>query len=267
VNHLFVLLGIETWKPALTALLLPPVPLLLLVLAGGLLLTRRRVLGWTLLLAGCAGLWFTSTAVLADALLHGPLQAPPALDAPAIARLRAPDTTIVVLGGGRESFAPEYAAPNLGAFAMERLRYGLWLARESGLPLAFSGGPGYGHSTAPSEAEVAARIARSEFGRPLRWIETASRDTRENAVFSVALLRPAGIRRLVLVTHAVHMRRALRDFERAVADSGGGIEIIAAPLGLAPGVEDPVLRWLPSAEGALRSHQALREVLGLLLGA
>ena len=267
MNHLFVLLGIEAWKPTLSVLLLPPVPLLLLVLAGGLLLPRRRRLGWTLLLAGCAGLWFSSTAVLAEALLRCPLQAPPALNAAAIVRLRTPDTAIVVLGGGRESFAPEYAAPNLGAFAMERLRYGLWLARESGLPLAFSGGPGYGHSSAPSEAEVAARIARSEFGRPLRWIETASRDTRENAIFSVRLLRPEGIRRLVVVTHAVHMRRAVRDFERAATDSGGGIEIIAAPLGLAPAVEDPVLRWLPSGEGALRCHQALREMLGLLLGA
>src|SRR5262245_975323 len=34
VNDLFVLLGIQSWKPLLTALVLPPVPWLLLMLIG-----------------------------------------------------------------------------------------------------------------------------------------------------------------------------------------------------------------------------------------
>ena len=34
MNELFYTLGIESWKPVLSALLLPPVPLLVLVLAG-----------------------------------------------------------------------------------------------------------------------------------------------------------------------------------------------------------------------------------------
>jgi hypothetical protein len=34
VNSFFVLLGIENWKPALTSLVLPPVPLLVLVVLG-----------------------------------------------------------------------------------------------------------------------------------------------------------------------------------------------------------------------------------------
>jgi uncharacterized SAM-binding protein YcdF (DUF218 family) len=267
VNQLFLLLGIESWKPLLTVLLLPPVPLLLLVLASGLLLPRRRLFGWTLLLASCAGLWLSTTSGLAEALQRGPLGAPPALDAAGIARLRMPGTIIVVLGGGREAFAPEYAGPSLGATTAERLRYGIWLSRQSGLPLAFSGGTGRGQDEGAAEAEVAARIAAQEFGHPLRWTESRSRDTRENAINSLALLRPTGLRRCVLVTHAWHMRRAVRDFERAVADSGGGIVISAAPIGLAPADENSLLRWLPSGEGALRSRQALREVLALLLGA
>jgi len=267
VNQLFLSLGIESWKPFFTVLLLPPVPLLLLVLAGGLLLPRRRRLGWVLLLAACAGLWLSTTTGLAEALQRGPLAAPPTLDAAGIARLRAPGTVIVVLGGGREAFAPEYAGPNLGATTLERLRYGIWLARQTGLPLAFSGGTGHGQDDGATEAEVAARIAAQEFGHPLRWTESRSRDTRENAINTLALLRSAGLKRCVLVTHAWHMRRAVRDFERAVADSGGGIAISPAPIGLAPAVEDSLLRWLPSGEGALRCRQALREMLGLLLGA
>ena len=50
VNNLFILLGIESWKPLLTALLLPPVPLLLLVLVGTRLVLPRRGLGWLVIL-------------------------------------------------------------------------------------------------------------------------------------------------------------------------------------------------------------------------
>jgi len=267
VNQLFLSLGIESWKPYFTVLLMPPVPLLLLLLAGGLALPRRRLLGWTLLLAACAGLWLSSTTGLAEALQRGPLAAPPALDAAGIERLRTPGTVIIVLGGGREAFAPEFAGPNLGVLTLERLRYGIWLARRSGLPLGYSGGVGHGQQAGPTEAEVAARVAAEEFGHPLRWIEGRSRDTRENAINTVALLRPAGLKRYVLVTHAWHMRRSVRDFERAIAAAGGGIDVVAAPIGLAPAVEDPLLRWLPSGEGALHCRQALREWAGLLLGA
>ncbi|MBV5273815.1 MAG: YdcF family protein, partial [Lamprocystis purpurea] len=40
-------------------------------------------------------------------------------------------------------------------------------------------------------------------------LEEQSRNTRENARFSVALLRERGIGSMVLVTSALHMRRAL----------------------------------------------------------
>ena len=69
-----------------------------------------------------------------------------------------------------------------------------------------------------TEAAIADRIAREEFGLPLRWREDRSRDTRENAAASVRLLRAAGVRRIVLVTHAWHMPRALRAFQEADPD-------------------------------------------------
>jgi hypothetical protein len=54
VNGLFVMLGIETWKPLLTALLLPPVPFLLLLLLGARLLLPSRGLGWLVILFSVA---------------------------------------------------------------------------------------------------------------------------------------------------------------------------------------------------------------------
>ena len=47
---------------------------------------------------------------------------------------RAPKTAIVVVGGGRRAHAPEYGMSTLHPGNFDRLRYGLWLARETNLP-------------------------------------------------------------------------------------------------------------------------------------
>jgi uncharacterized SAM-binding protein YcdF (DUF218 family) len=183
-------------------------------------------------------------------------------------RAAAPATTaIVVLGAGLEGYAPEYGAQNLAPMATERLRYGAWLARETSLPLAFSGGVSHARATGPAEAELAALIAARDFNRPLKWAESVSRDTRENAAASVAMLRAAGVRHIVLVTHGWHMRRSLRAFEQAIAASGGGITLQPAPMGLARSESASALRWLPSNDGFSATRNALREYLGLLAGA
>ena len=57
MNDLFVLFAAESWKPVLTALLLPPVPFLLLMLIGARLIVARRGLGWMLVLLGAALVW------------------------------------------------------------------------------------------------------------------------------------------------------------------------------------------------------------------
>ena len=171
----------------------------------------------------------------------------------------------MVLGGGRQVLAPEYGISTLNARSIERLRYGLWLSRETNLPVAFSGGVGHGARPGPSEAEIAARIAEREFNRPLRWTEGESRDTRENAVKTVALLREQGIETIVLVTHNYHMRRALRNFQRAA--EGSKVKIVAAPLGLPMPGRISALQWLPGLDGFEDTQLALHEWLGYLVGA
>lgn len=264
--------GAEGWKPVLTALLLPPVPLLMSMLLGMMLARRRPGWAWLLWLAGAAGIWLGSTSVVGDALQRELRGGVHALGRQDLKQLRGsgrevPATAIVVLGAGRESYAPEYGAGNLSELSMERLRYGLWLARETGAPAAYSGGVGHAQTGTVSEAEIAAQIAARDFGRPLKWVEGESRDTRENAARSVALLRGAGITRIVLVTHGWHMRRSLRAFEQAIAERGGGIVLVAAPMGLADDDTTPALRWLPSTQGLRDTRLALREMLGLAFGA
>lgn len=267
MNHLFVQLGIESWKPLLTALLLPPVPWLLLILVGARLLSARRGPGRWVVLLGVAGIWLSTCTGTARLLSDHLLQPPPALDSQRIAELEAErktPTAIVVLGGGVEPHAPEYGASNLTETSLERLRYGIWLGRQTDLPLAFSGGVGWAQHDSVPEAQVAARIAASEFGRPLRWTEASSRDTRENALRTIELLRPAGIRHIVLVTGATHMPRALRDFQRA---GGADMRIEAAPMNLTVGTDAERLTWLPTSNGSTRVREIVRELLGRLAGA
>ncbi|NML14357.1 YdcF family protein [Azohydromonas caseinilytica] len=265
MNEIVMRLGLEAWKPALGSLLLPPMPALLLVLLG-LALWRER-LGRALALLGVLTLWLGASDAVAEQAKRWLLAPPPALAAASLKTLRPAQAAIVVLGGGREAWAPEYGGSSLSLHSMERLRYGLWLARASGLGAGFSGGVGHAGATGEPEARIAARIAADEFRQPLRWVEDASRDTRENAARTVALLRPRGIQDIVLVTHDWHMPRAQRAFEQAAAAAGMRVRVIPAPVGLAPRVEQPLLRWLPSSEGFTLLRQVVRERIGLLMGA
>jgi uncharacterized SAM-binding protein YcdF (DUF218 family) len=270
LNDLFLNFGIEGWKPALSALMLPPVPWLLLMLIGAGQVRRRPWWGGALLAAGAAAIWLSSTVAVGEALQRALLPSAPALSGQDLKDLRArrdAATAIVVLGGGRQTHAPEYGGPNLNETTMARLRYGLWLARETGLPVAFSGGSGHAQAAGPSEAEIAASIAARDFDRPLKWTESDSRDTRENARRTVALLQADGISRIVLVTHGWHLPRALRAFEQAIAQRGGGIAVTPAPMGLASDELTPLLRWLPGSAGFKATRQTLHEAAGLLLGA
>ena len=269
VNSLFASLGIESWKPVIAALVLPPVPLLLLVLVGARLLLPRRGLGWLVILISVALLWLSACTGAVRVLSQLLPQAPPALSFDRVRELRAEAAAkkplaIVILGAGSEPFAPEYGVSSLQYPSLERLRYGLWLAGQTGAPIAFSGGTGWAQEGSTSEARVAAKIAADEFGRPIRWVEGESRDTRENATLTMALLKPAGINHVVLVTHGYHMPRALRAFSEA---AGAGVQVEPAPMGLAKNLETPTLEWLPSATGFRDMRQLLRELVGSAAGA
>ena len=268
MNSVFTSLGIESWKPLVAALLLPPVPLLVLVLIGARLILPRRGLGWLVILLGVALLWLSACTGAARMIGQLFLQPPAALSFDRVRELRAEAAArkplaIVVLGAGSEPFAPEYGVGSLQAPSLERLRYGVWLAGQTGAPLAFSGGVGRAQQGSTSEARVAAKIAADEFARPLRWVESESHDTRENAAKTMAMLKPSGIQHVVLVTHGYHMPRALRAFQ----DAGAGIQIEAAPMGLARGLEIPALDWLPSSAGFRDVRQLLREIVALAAGA
>lgn len=247
-------------KPLASALVLPPASPLLLVAFGLLWAGRKR---WALALVwlGLLAAWLLSTQGMAvwmsQHLLRAPspqarlLQAPPASFAPA-------PQAVVVLGGGVDPNAAEWPTRSaLQPAALERLAYGVALAKHWQLPLAFSGGVGWAaaSSQTASEATVAADTAHA-WGYPLSWQEGKSRDTAENATRTAALLRPQGIERIALVTHAWHMPRAVAAFERA------GLLVLPAPMGAITPHQSPGLLWIPSGSGAQACRWVLHEWLG-----
>lgn len=268
MNDLFYALGIESWKGWIGSLLMPPVPLLVVILIGARLMYRRRALAWLLMLVGTLGIYLLCTTAVSGALMQALTMPPRALSPNEIADLKkAPKTAIVVLGAGRKSLAPEYGVSDLSLYTLERLRFGIWLSKETGLPVLYSGGVGHGALPGPPEAEIAARVAERDFNRPLKWTESTSRDTGENALRTLDLLKPEGITRIVLVTHDFHMRRAMAAFERASQRSGVAMQVIPAPMGLAPSGRMRLVHWLPSGDGFEESRVVIHEWIGRLAGA
>ena len=259
-------------KPFALTLLLPPVPFLLLILLGALMLRRaskRPRWGQLAIGIGLIGIWLSASEGLGQLLTHQLLQTPPALNAEDVSVLahrsqHQGDVAVLVLGGGARQFVPEYGGASLNAISLARLRYGVWLAKKINAPLGFSGGIGWtAKRLKVSEASIAERSAREEFGKPLRWVEGSSRDTRENAAISVQQLRADGIKKIVLVTHEQHMPRALKAF---IAAANSEIEILAAPVGLSRDGMSDLLDWAPSDDGFLRVRYAIYEWIGLKVG-
>lgn len=239
---------------ALGALLLPPGILILVAVAGLLLLRRRPRLGTTLIAAAVLALLALSAPLTGHALLaslEGGLAALDLHDAQLPQRAGA----IVVLGGGREWNAPEYAADTVNRYTLERLRYAARLQRATGLPLLVSGGSVLGEPV--PEAELMRRSLAQDFGVRAEWIEPRSRNTCENALHTRALLRAARVDVAIVVTHAWHMPRAQWCFARA------GLKVIPAPVGFST-ASGSSLAWLPTAQGLAMSRRALRERLALL---
>ena len=166
---------------------------------------------------------------------------------------------IIILGGGRYTEAPEYGnRDSVSQVTLERIRYGAHLHRLTGLPILVSSGSPYGEQV--PEAELMKTALESDFQVAVKWIESQSANTLENARYTKIMLAQAKVRRAYLVTHAFHMPRAVWSFENE------GIHTIPAPMGFTTlNKEDrETLGYFPSASGLHLSSIALREHLGML---
>ena len=247
------------FKAIAAALLLPPASPLLLAAAG--LLCVRRAISQVLIALGLLALWLLSCNGTAVWLAQRALPQVGVLEPSRQVQLRASGVqAIVILGGGIQPSAPEYGQAQPNGSTTARLRYGIQLAKRSGLPLAFAGGVGWSNAGQAVSSEAStAQVFATENGLTLRWTEDQSRDTAENAARMHDLLAPAGIHNIALVTHAWHMPRSQALFEKV------GFTVLPAPMGFVLPSERPLLEWMPSAHGLTASRNVLREWLALQL--
>jgi uncharacterized SAM-binding protein YcdF (DUF218 family) len=230
------------------AFLLPPLNLLLIGVAGFWLLRRRRKLGRSLIAISLFGLWLLSTPLVSDVLLDSLKPAPVALTG------READA-IVILGGGRNRDSLEFGGDTLNRFSIERVRYGARLAKRLHKPILVTGGAPEGGTL--SEGEILSAALRNEFGVATKWVEAYSRNTRENARNSADILHKAGIRRIYLVTHSWHLKRAIPEFEAA------GLQVVPAGTGYFMESDLSPLDFLPNGKALDKSYLAMHEWIGL----
>ena len=197
-------------------LFLNPLPLILLVLILWPLWIARKKPRLVVIPLLAMFLWVISTPWFADTALtwwEQPRKAAASLP---------PQSDIAIVLGGMSN--PLTATPGHLEWgsASERLLEALELYRDGrvGALLITSGS---GNLLAPEAAEAPALAA---FAR--RWgvvesdllVESASRNTRENASLSLPMLQKRQVKSVVLITSAAHMNRSEAVFRKALAGTG-----------------------------------------------
>lgn len=235
----------------LAIFLLPPLNALLLGTAGLLLLKNSPRVGKLLMALSLLLLYLLSTPFFTARGLNV-LETPPLH--PSGTRDMA--QAIVVLGAGTYFHAPDYGSDTVNRLALERLRYAARLYRVTAKPVLVSGGKAQGSIV--SEAAQMKSVLENEFGVPVTWEEPASETTFESALDCRSILKPAGISRIYLVTHAWHMRRAELVFKAA------GFDVVPAATGYTTLGPDPLQLYVPNPQGLFEGYLFIHEVVGLL---
>jgi uncharacterized SAM-binding protein YcdF (DUF218 family) len=174
---------------------------------------------------------------------------------------------IVVLGGATKAAFPPRPAPDLSEEG-DRVFYGAQLYREGKAPIVIaSGGRIEWKGSGPPESGDMAVILET-LGVPKEAIieEPRSLNTYENALYVRQILQEKGIKRVLLVTSAMHMPRSLLIFKRQ------GIEAIPAPTDFLVTEADInetsstpqaiLLNAVPDADNLYKTTRALKEYLG-----
>ena len=233
------------------ALFMPPGLMLILVSTGWLVKKRYAKTGRGLIAVGLAQLILLSLPAISNAFIQQ-YEDQPVLSTEQIENTQA--KAIVVLGGGHYFNAPEYQKDSISPRALERLRYGVHLQRITQLPILLSGGSV--HSLRQPESEIMKNFLEADCQAVVKWTETKSRTTYENAVETEKILNREGVHDILLVTQAWHMPRAKEAFEQH------GFKVTAAPIGFHTDSDQPfILTLIPSTVALHTTGLLWREII------
>lgn len=232
-------------------LALPPLNLLVVIALGLVLVTfgkqrLGRIMAWT----GLVFLYLASTSQVGNRLMRH-VESIPALTPTELKTVDA--QAIVILSATVDPVMTEFGVEKAGRMSLARLRYGAFVHKETGLPVLISGGrlPGWPVNV----SHVLVRELEDSFGVPARWMEDRSTDTFENASMSAAMLLEANVTRVVLVTDAFHMRRAVQAFHATE------LSVVPAPTAFTR-PPSQLVSYLPTVRGLTNTYYASHELLG-----
>lgn len=202
--------------------------------------------------------WMANSLVQSLEWQHIPKGALPTADA------------IVVLGGATKSKFPPRPSVDLSE-AGDRVLYGAQLYREGKAPFVIaSGGRIDWRGAGPAESADMAEILKT-LGVPDSVIlqDPTSLNTYQNAVNVKKIITERGIRRILLVTSAMHMPRSLGIFQRL------GIDTIPAPTDFLvtqqelaepnSSIQAILLNILPDADRLGMTTRGIKEYIGTII--
>jgi uncharacterized SAM-binding protein YcdF (DUF218 family) len=214
--------------------------------------TRRRLLVLTGLFAVLTALSTPAVGSLALRTLEGefaPLEQKPT-----------DVSTIVVLSGGVRMPDGEGRPAQMDSGTIERCCHAAELYRRwPGCRILASGGKVDPDLPGPAYAEVM-RDFLLELNVPASdvAVENTSPTTYKNAVECRKLLEQQGVRKIILVTDAVHMKRARACFEKQ------GLEVVPAPCHFqAARLEGSLRDYLPHPDAVQSCREAAHEWIGM----
>jgi uncharacterized SAM-binding protein YcdF (DUF218 family) len=235
------------------AIILPPALNFVVILVGILLLNKCKYCARILLFVGALSLVLFCWFPFSHALLKS-LEISPALEPPIVLDN---EQAIVVLAAGSRLNDKEYAKAVDGSATLQRIHYGVFLHKQTKLPILVTGGNTGKENI--SEAGVMVDTLMNSYYINVKWQEDKARNTAENAIFSGAILKENGIDSVYLVTHAWHMSRAVMMFEQQ------GIKVTPAPTLFTPRIFSSALSYyIPSAFALYETRIALHEYIGIL---
>ncbi len=176
---------------------------------------------------------------------------------------------IVVLGGGTESALSPRSSVEVNS-AGDRLIHAADLFKNGAAPLlVLSGGKIEWMESIEDSPAADMREILLKMGIPddALLLQPKSRNTHEDAVFSVELLKDKGCKKIILVTSAMHMPRSIALFKKQ------GMEVIAAPTDytitedgwartFSPNLETFLTNLLPNSSAIGLTTSVLKEYMG-----
>ncbi|MCP4746656.1 MAG: YdcF family protein [Desulfobacteraceae bacterium] len=167
---------------------------------------------------------------------------------------------IIMLSGGLYGYSHDLSgigAP--GPFTMERLVTAARVHFKTGAPIIVSGGQVYEH-----QAVIAPAVKRflMDLGIAEKMIilESRSRDTYENALYSKQICEKREFSKPVLVTNGYHMKRSLLSFKKV----GMTVTPLACGLMYWPNKKYGWTSYLPRADHFRTASTGLHEWIGLI---